>query len=96
MAISLIGLIGLLMQMSVVGSLPPATPDATGTRRTTLFAPVVGLVLVCSVFVLALLALAIRAIVRPPRRWMWIAGSVLAVTALAMPFLVAGVGRPTF
>ena len=95
-AVSLLGLIGLLMQMETTSALPPVVPGGAGTRREMLFAPAVGFAIGCSIVVLALVALTVHAVGGTPKRWMWITGSVLAASALAMPFAVAGMQRPAF
>jgi len=92
--VAVVGLLGVLPQLTQSAALP-TTPGHTSAHVSAYGPGVVGLVLV-GVILVALAVHVARVARRPASAATWILAAVLAAAALATPFLIAALQRPTF
>lgn len=93
--VALLGVFWVAGQIGLVYYLPPAD-NGEATEHVAVFGPAVTGTVVAGLAALALVAHLVLAIRRPLPRWEWVVAGVLAVVAVAAPFVVGGLSRPTF
>lgn len=92
---ALLGVFGVATQIGLTYYLPPAESGAA-TEHVAIFAPAVAGTVIAGLAALALVGNLVLAIRRALPRWAWIVAVALAVIAVAVPFVVGGLSRPTF
>ena len=93
-AVAILGATAVATQIATTYYLPSSTGNAT--EHTALFGPAIAATVVAVLAVAALVAHLVAAIRRRPRRWRWAVASVLTLVAVASPFVVGSLDRPTF
>ena len=94
LAAAILGAAAVATQIATTYYLPSSTGNAT--EHTALFGPAIAATVVAVLAVAALVAHLVAAIQRRPRRWMWAVASGLTLVAVASPFVVGSLDRPTF
>ena len=95
LVVALLGVFGVATQIGITYYLPPSA-SGEATRHVAAFEPAVAGTVVAGLAAVVLVANLVLAIRRAMPRWAWIVAALLAVTALAVPFVVATFQRPTF